>query len=80
LILKIAPVTAHSFDFCYRHICYKSYHIKLYLTFQKKEASITKNPWIIVASLLSTALSNVQWHCGEIACLKGLQGVWGYPV
>lgn len=33
-----------------------------------------------VASLLSTALSNSQWHCGEIACLKGLQGVKGYPV
>lgn len=33
-----------------------------------------------IASLLSTALSNVQWHCGEIACLKGLQGVRGYPV
>jgi hypothetical protein len=33
-----------------------------------------------VASLLSTALSNVQWHCGEIACLKGLQGMRGYPV
>ncbi|NJN93411.1 MAG: DinB family protein [Anaerolineales bacterium] len=33
-----------------------------------------------VASLLSTALSNIQWHCGEIACLKGLQGVKGYPV
>lgn len=33
-----------------------------------------------VGSLLSTALSNIQWHCGEIACLKGLQGVKGYPV
>lgn len=33
-----------------------------------------------VASLLNTILSNVSWHCGEIACLKGLQGVKGYPV
>lgn len=32
-----------------------------------------------VASLLSTTLSNIQWHCGEISCLKGLQGAKGYP-
>lgn len=25
-------------------------------------------------------LSNVHWHTGEIACLKGLQGLKGYPV
>lgn len=24
-------------------------------------------------------LGNVQWHCGEISCLKGLQGAKGYP-
>lgn len=33
-----------------------------------------------VASLLTTILANVNWHCGEIACLKGLQGAKGYPV
>ncbi len=29
--------------------------------------------------LLSLMLSNVHWHTGEIACLKGLQGARGYP-
>ena len=30
--------------------------------------------------LLGGVLSNVQWHTGEIACLKGLQGSKGYPI
>lgn len=30
--------------------------------------------------LLGGVLSNVQWHTGEISCLKGLQGLKGYPV
>lgn len=25
-------------------------------------------------------LGNTQWHCGEISCLKGIQGGKGYPV
>ncbi len=25
-------------------------------------------------------LNNTQWHCGEISCLKGIQGAKGYPV
>jgi hypothetical protein len=29
--------------------------------------------------LLTLMLSNVNWHTGEIACLKGLQGARGYP-
>jgi hypothetical protein len=29
--------------------------------------------------LLSLMLSNVNWHTGEISCLKGLQGAKGYP-
>lgn len=33
-----------------------------------------------VGSLLTTMIANVNWHCGEIACLKGLQGVRGYPI
>jgi hypothetical protein len=30
--------------------------------------------------LLTIMMGNVAWHTGEIACLKGLQGVKGYPV
>lgn len=29
--------------------------------------------------MLSLMLANVNWHTGEISCLKGLQGVRGYP-
>jgi len=29
--------------------------------------------------LLGIMIANVQWHTGEIACLKGLQGQKGYP-
>jgi hypothetical protein len=29
--------------------------------------------------LLSLMLGNVEWHTGEISCLKGLQGAKGYP-
>jgi hypothetical protein len=29
--------------------------------------------------LLGIMLANVQWHTGEIACVKGLQGKKGYP-
>ena len=29
--------------------------------------------------LLTLMLANVNWHTGEIACLKGLQGAKGYP-
>jgi hypothetical protein len=29
--------------------------------------------------LANFALANIQWHTGEIACLKGLQGKKGYP-
>jgi hypothetical protein len=32
-----------------------------------------------VGSLLSIILSNTSAHTGEIACLKGLQGLKGYP-
>ncbi len=32
-----------------------------------------------VGSLIGTVISNTQWHTGEIACLKGLQGEKGYP-
>lgn len=31
-------------------------------------------------TLMGGVLSNVQWHTGEISCLKGLQGLKGYPV
>ncbi len=30
--------------------------------------------------MLSIQLANAGWHCGEIACLKGLQGAKGYPM
>lgn len=30
--------------------------------------------------VLSTTLQNVGLHCGEISCLKGIQGLRGYPV
>jgi hypothetical protein len=30
--------------------------------------------------ILNALLSNVSLHCGEISCLKGLQGARGYPV
>lgn len=26
-----------------------------------------------------TMLANTNWHCGEISCIKGLQGLKGYP-
>lgn len=29
--------------------------------------------------VFSILVANVQWHTGEIACLKGLRGVRGYP-
>ena len=32
-----------------------------------------------VGQLCDTLLSNAQWHTGEIACLKGIQGAKGYP-
>lgn len=32
-----------------------------------------------VSYLLSFLLSNVYLHCGEISCIKGLQGLRGYP-
>jgi len=32
-----------------------------------------------VGDLLGTIIANTQWHTGEIACLKGLQGEKGYP-
>jgi hypothetical protein len=32
-----------------------------------------------VGSLLGTVIANTHWHTGEIACLKGLQGLRGYP-
>ncbi len=32
-----------------------------------------------LGSFLTTMLANVNWHTGEIACLKGLQGAKGYP-
>jgi hypothetical protein len=32
-----------------------------------------------LGSFLSVLVSNVNWHTGEIACLKGLQGAKGYP-
>jgi uncharacterized damage-inducible protein DinB len=33
-----------------------------------------------VSSILGLALLNNALHCGEISCLKGLQGLTGYPV
>ena len=30
--------------------------------------------------VVSTTIMNVNLHCGEVACLKGLQGLSGYPV
>jgi hypothetical protein len=33
-----------------------------------------------LARFLTIMMGNVAWHTGEIACLKGLQGVKGYPV
>ncbi len=33
-----------------------------------------------VAWILGTLIQNVNLHCGEISCLKGLQGLRGYPV
>ena len=32
-----------------------------------------------LGSFLSVMLFNVAWHTGEISCLKGLQGLKGYP-
>jgi len=32
-----------------------------------------------VEFLLNNLLYNAAAHCGEIACLKGLQGAKGYP-
>lgn len=32
-----------------------------------------------VGFMLGALISNVQWHTGEISCLKGLQGLKGYP-
>lgn len=32
-----------------------------------------------LGSFLNVILSNVTWHTGEISCLKGLQGLRGYP-
>ncbi len=32
-----------------------------------------------VASVIGLALLNAALHCGEISCLKGLQGLVGYP-
>ena len=32
-----------------------------------------------VSWVYSIMLSNLNWHTGEIACLKGLQGQKGYP-
>lgn len=32
-----------------------------------------------VGDLLGTVIANTHWHTGEISCLKGLQGVKGYP-
>jgi hypothetical protein len=29
--------------------------------------------------LLGTVIANTQWHTGEISCLKGIQGLKGYP-
>ncbi|NJN66012.1 MAG: DinB family protein [Chloroflexaceae bacterium] len=34
----------------------------------------------IGAFMFRIGLSHIYTHCGEIACLKGLQGVKGYPV
>lgn len=33
-----------------------------------------------VGQLLNTILANTHWHTGEISCLKGLQGLKGYPI
>ncbi len=33
-----------------------------------------------LGAFLSTVLINCGNHCGEIACLKGLQGLMGYPM
>jgi hypothetical protein len=33
-----------------------------------------------IGRVLTIMMGNVAWHTGEIACLKGLQGVKGYPV
>lgn len=33
-----------------------------------------------LGAFLSTVLLNCGNHCGEIACLKGLQGLMGYPM
>jgi hypothetical protein len=33
-----------------------------------------------LGAFLSTLLANCNNHCGEISCLKGLQGLQGYPM
>jgi hypothetical protein len=33
-----------------------------------------------VSWVIGTTIMNVNLHCGEISCLKGLQGLKGYPV
>jgi len=33
-----------------------------------------------ISSFLVIMLANVNNHCGEISCLKGLQGLRGYPM
>jgi len=35
-----------------------------------------RQPLVMLCSIL---ISNVQWHTGEISCVKGLQGHKGYP-
>ena len=33
-----------------------------------------------VGYVANALLLNAAWHCGEISCLKGLQGEKGYPI
>jgi hypothetical protein len=35
---------------------------------------------ISLGAFLSTLIANCNNHCGEISCLKGLQGMQGYPM
>lgn len=35
---------------------------------------------ITLGAFLSTLIANCNNHCGEISCLKGLQGMQGYPM
>lgn len=47
---------------------------------QELDLSALQLGTMTLGMFVSTVLINCSNHCGEIACLKGLQGVQGYPL